>query len=128
MTIQKTILTISIIILICFSIFTYYVITRASKTSMFPPRISKCPDYFEYEVDPITGETHECYNTYELGNFDTGKGRNSTYCQFLPKTLITKDTRSNIGDKCQYISDCKVGWDGLGNDLCNNLDDLETQQ
>jgi hypothetical protein len=128
MTVQKAILTISIIILIGFSIFTYYVITRASKTAMFPPRISKCPDYFEYGENPSTGEIHECTNTYELGNYATGKGKNSTYCHFLPKALITSDPRSNISDKCQYISDCNVGWDGLGNDLCTNVDDLETQQ
>ena len=73
-------------------------------------------------------QTAECYNTYKLGNFAGGKGKDSEYCHYLPNTLITDDQLSNISEKCQFISDCNVGWDGLGNDICGNLDDLETQQ
>ena len=127
MAVQKTIVGLAILLLIMFSIFTYYVISRATNTSQFPPRIARCPDYFENGTDQ-SGNKQECYNTYKLGNYDTGIKSNPAYCQYLPKTLITDDTRTNIRSKCRYSSQCKVGWDGLGNDLCNNLDDLETQQ
>ena len=126
MTTQKTIMGLAIILLIIFSIFTYYVIGRSVNTSQFPPRISLCPDYFENGKDEL-GNFHECYNTYKLGNYSSGTKGNPTHCKYLPKSLITDDTRSNIKSKCGYISQCNVGWDGLGNDLCNNLDDLEGQ-
>ena len=122
---QKAIVGLAILLLIMFSIFTYYVLSRAKSTSQFPPRITRCPDYFENGKDP-SGNLHECYNTYKLGNYEAGITSNSAYCQYLPKTLITDDTRSHLRSKCRYSSQCNVGWDGLGNDLCNNLDNLET--
>ena len=126
MAVQKTIVGLTILLLIIFSIFTYYVLSRAKNTSMFPPRIARCPDYFENGKDK-SGNLHECYNTYKLGNYESGVKNNPSYCKYLPKTLITDDTRSNLTGKCRYSSRCSVGWDGLGNDLCNTLDDLETQ-
>ena len=126
MAVQKTIVALAILLLILFTIFTYYVLSRAKNTSLFPPRISVCPDYFENGKDE-TGKMHDCYNVYKLGNYNTGIKSNPSYCKFLPKSLMTNDTRSNLSGKCRYSEQCKVGWDGLGNDLCNNLDDLETQ-
>jgi hypothetical protein len=126
MTIQKTIIGLAIMLLIIFSIFTYYVLSRSVNTSQFPPRISICPDYYENGKDNY-GKLHECYNTYKLGNYETGTNSNRNYCKYLPKRLITNDTRSNLKSKCSYAQQCNVGWDGLGNDLCNNLDDIEEQ-
>ena len=121
---QKTIVGLAILLLIMFSIFTYYVLSRAKGTGQFPPRIARCPDYFENGKDS-SGNMHECYNAFKLGNYESGIKSNLSYCQYLPKTLLTDDPRSNICSKCRYSSQCNVGWDGLGNDLCNNL---ETQQ
>lgn len=126
MAIQKTIIGLAIMLLIIFSIFTYYVLSHSKNTSQFPPRISVCPDYFENGKDNY-GNFHDCYNTYKLGNYESGIKSNKEYCKYLPKRLISADTRSNVKSKCRYASQCNIGWDGLGNDLCNNLDDLEEQ-
>ena len=119
MTIQKIILYISLILLIVFSIFIYSVISKMSKDTIYPPRISRCPDYFVNSLD-VTNNYNECYNKYKLGNYKVGKGKNKDYCKYLPKSLLTDDNRTNIRGKCQYMKDCKVGWDGLTSDVCSN--------
>ena len=118
MTIQKIILYISIILLLLFTFFIYNVVSKASRNSIYPPRVPRCPDYFKNGLDS-TNNFHECYNTYKLGNYKTGKGKNTEYCKYLPKSLITDDSRTNIRGKCQYVKDCKVGWDGLTSDICS---------
>ena len=56
-----------IFLLILFTLFIYNVVSKTTKSSIYPPRVPRCPDYFKNGLDS-TNNYQECYNTYKLGN------------------------------------------------------------
>ena len=100
-------LMIFLVLLICYTLFVYYAVSKSIYGIKFPPRVAECPDYFGTGSDD-KNVTHECYNNYRLGNFLTNKN-----CAFW------EPSNKSLAAKCRFYKECNVGWDGLNDTVCN---------
>ena len=100
---NKTVIIIALIILIltllAFAITIYY----SKHTTVWPPEISECPDYWD-----VVGKSG-CKPNSSLGNLGNGS------CQFKSFEDSQYGGASGRKQKCEWAKQCGVFWDGISN-------------
>ena len=99
---HKIMVTILILALVLFTVFIIRSVRDSKSGIKFPPRVAKCPDYYEQTSD------NGCLNKLKLGNYNTPK------CQSWGP-----NPNATITDMCDYRNECNIGWDGLNDEVCN---------
>lgn len=110
---QRIVLLTAVVIFIIFMIFIGTVLYKNKYSTVFPPIISSCPDYW---IDQQTGSPSSnidtpnkqaCFNTKNLGN---------TSCS---KTMDFSENywQGSIGEcrKYKWAKECDLTWDGITN-------------
>ena len=100
MSFQKIMIAIAIILLVLFAMFLFYSLKNSHYNVKFPPRVAQCPNYY----GPSSDNKYKCYDNLNLTT--------------TPDCKIA-DNKTTITERCSWISECKVGWDGLNSTICN---------
>ena len=120
-TFQKTVLTISIIVLIFSLIILGLFLAKSLFEDSYPPVISDCPDY--WDVSYNVNDEVVCKNTSTInkGRGDVPGGECNDYPinKFLNNGSQNKDI---LCEKYQWAKKCDITWDGVTNN--NKVCDL----
>tara|TARA_B100001248_G_C27326616_1_gene429335 strand:+ start:347 stop:712 length:366 start_codon:yes stop_codon:yes gene_type:complete len=113
----KIISIIALVVLVICLVLIGIALSKSSKESIFPPHVSKCPDFYTYNPD-----TSECEDNKEISK--------STVDNCSPMVL-TDEKYSNPGmgrtsgmcHKKKLAKKCGVNWDGITNnsDVCYKI-------
>ena len=111
----KIITIIAIVILIICLILVGIVISKSSKKSIFPPNVSKCPDFYRYE-DGVCNSIRTTGVTY-TGSCDIIDFSDSKYSN--PGMGPT----SGMCEKKKKADSCNITWDGITNntEVCYSI-------
>jgi hypothetical protein len=106
-TFQKSVTTVSIIILIIALCFIGIALYRQKYNSTYPPVIANCPDYWD-----VSGNL--CVNSMNLGNTTKNCGGPMDF------TTAQWNNNSSKCQKYQWAKGCNLTWDGISDnvDLC----------
>ena len=104
----KIISIIALVILVICLVLIGIALSKTSKESVFPPHVSKCPDFYTYNPT-----TNECEDIKLISN-------GGTNCSPM---LLTDDKYNNPGmgptsgmcNKKKLATTCGVNWDGITN-------------
>lgn len=102
-TFQKTVLLISVVILVITLVVIAIMVYRKKFTETFPPIIATCPDYWE---DKSNGDSSNCVNIKGLGT-----------CGVKSKDFSGSNWTSGYGqcNKAKWAKTCNLTWDGITN-------------
>jgi hypothetical protein len=113
---QKKVVGVAAVLLILVFASTYYLLNVAAKSEPWPPSISSCPDYWDYDAS-----NQVCINSRGLGNFS-----NPFDVSFNPLTATAptynnvsgKSLSSNCGKYC-YAQSYNIPWGGINYGITN---------
>jgi len=98
---QKTVIIISVCILIICLIFIGISLYKGKYNRAYPPVVASCPDYWDDESETKIGA--KCVNKKHLGN---------TQCE---KTMDFSGSIWNACAKAKWANSCDLSWDGVDN-------------
>jgi hypothetical protein len=102
---QKTVLTISTIILIFSLVILAIFLSKSFYEESYPPVISDCPDYWDISLNP-DGYIH-CINNTDI---NLGELQDNGYpCD------ISHNINTTLCDKYTTAKECNLVWDGVTN-------------
>mgnify|MGYP000639811856 CR=1 FL=1 len=102
MTFQKTVLTISVVLLLVMLVFIGFMMRQSRKNAVWPPMIAECPDYFEVVAPQV------CQNTKNLGTCTAHDG-------IFDFTDAKYQGTHGLKAKKEWAKKCNVVWDGITN-------------
>ena len=106
MSFNRTVLTVASVVFIVMLTITALIIKRSYENQLFPPEISKCPDFWKPDHNETDGEF--CVYTGKNPDLTAGTFANG-YIKKFPVTTGAFDRRQ----KCKWSSDNNVLWDGV---------------
>ena len=113
-TFQKTVLTISVIVLIISLIILGLFLAKSLFEDSYPPIISDCPDY--WDVSYNINDEIVCKNTSTInkgrGDVPTGDCNDYPINQFLVSGSQNEDV---LCEKYKWSKKCDITWDGVTN-------------
>ena len=116
MNFQKTILTTAIVVLIILLIFIGISMRNSDASSVWPPIIGDCPDYW---VD-LSGNGEACFNSHSLGKCNLpGKGAEKNTKNF---NVDPFNSSNGLCAKYKWAKTCDVTWDGITSGVSNPCD------
>jgi len=112
MTFQKTVLIIAIIALIVILIVIGIALAKASDSTIWPPVIGECPDYW---VD-LSGNGEACFNSHSLGKCNLPREGVKATMNFDQSPFNGED---GACAKFNWANSCQVTWDGITSGVTN---------
>ena len=112
-TFQKTVLTISVIVLIISLIILGLFLAKSLLDDSYPPVISDCPDF--WDVSYNTNNDIICKNTSTI---NTGTGDEDGLCnEYLVTSSLIGGTQKEeiLCEKYKWSKKCNIIWDGVTN-------------
>ena len=113
-TFQKTVITISVIVLIISLIILGIFLAKSLFEDSYPPVVSDCPDY--WDVSYNANNEVECINTSTIntgiGDVPGGDCNNYPVNLFLGSGLQNEDI---LCEKYKWSKKCNITWDGVTN-------------
>lgn len=106
MTFQKIILIIAAILLIIALIIFGVSIYNQKYSSVFPPVVAECPDYWE-SIPGDKNNTSNCLNIKNLGSSNCSKTMNFNVPEFSGS--------NGLCNKKKWAQNCNLTWDGVTN-------------
>lgn len=99
MNFQQIVLTVALVIFCIILVIIVTMLNNAKNKSKFPPELSICPDWWEYDMT-----NKKCINPKNLGTSNTNCGENHFNSSIM---------NENIKVKKDWAKNCKILWDGV---------------
>ena len=110
---QKSILIAALIIFIMFMLLVSTMLNNAKESSIFPPEVPTCPDYWENITDKPNGKGI-CRKTLE-----SAPGKKGSCEQDMDFSVAPYNGPDGRKEKCKWAKNCEIEWDGITNmELC----------
>jgi len=113
-TFQKSVLTISVIVLIISLIILGFFLAKSLFEDSYPPIISDCPDYWDVTYNENDEVVCKNTSTINKGRGDVPRGECNDYPvnKFLNSGSQNKDI---LCEKYKWSKKCDITWDGITN-------------
>lgn len=101
---HRTVLTLALIVFLIMITFMAIVVRNSYRSGIYPPEISKCPDYWEVQE-----------NGCKATNKNKGKKATGYITTDDDDFKFSDDTLTGRIDKCNWSRTNEVSWDGISN-------------